>query len=168
MRPTALPWAAWPDHEPRGGGRMEYNISARNTDHLLKERINKAAESANALLAATVREACDEAALCAALREYVRVRYLLGPHDLEESDHLNYLGELSLARSFDMSVEEIRRTELDAKCENTSSSMTKKILLVIALNQVLQIDISPEATAELTTIGELCQEAWRQLQGRSE
>ena len=115
-----------------------------------------------------MREACDEAALCAALREYVRVRYLLGPHDLEESDHLNYLGELSLARSFDMSVEEIRRTEVDAKCENTSSSMTKKILLVIALNQVLQIDISPEATAELTTIGELCQEAWRQLQGRSE
>ena len=56
---------------------MEYNISARNTDHLLKERINKAAESANALLAATVRETCDEAALCAALREYVRVRLSL-------------------------------------------------------------------------------------------
>lgn len=115
---------------------MEYNISARNTDHLLKEAHNKAAESANALLAATRAGSLRRSR---ALRSPARIRARPGTcwalTTWRKATHLNYLGELSLARSFDMSVEEIRRTELDAKCENTSSSMTKKILLVIALNR---------------------------------
>ena len=39
-----------------------------------------------------------------------------------------------------------------------SSSMTKKILLVIALNSVLGIDIDATATADITTVSELCEE----------
>ena len=62
-----------------------------------------------------------------------------------------------------MSIEAVRKNELDSKCEGTSSSMTKKILLTIALNKALEIDIDAETTADITTITELCDAVRAQL-----
>lgn len=141
---------------------MEYNISARKPNMELKQKLTEAAEQANSLMIGMDLSHMDFNDTRDALREYIRIRYLLEPSDMT-SDSLSYLGEASLSRSLGMPIEEIRASELDAKCENTSSSMTKKILLVIALNSVLGIDIDATATADIATVSELCEEVRQQL-----
>lgn len=142
---------------------MEYNISARKPNMELKKKLAEAAEQANKLVSDIDFSHMDFDKTRDILREYIRIRYLLEPSDMI-SDSLNYLGEASLSRSLGMPIEEVRASELDAKCENTSSSMTKKILLVIALNSALGIDINAEATANIATVSELCEEVCHQLE----
>ena len=97
----------------------------------------------------------DKDKLAQTLREYVRLRYLLEESDMQENDHFNYLGEVSLARGLGLSVDAVRKSELDSKCDGTSSTMAKKILLIIALGKTLGIETDPERNADITTIAEL-------------
>lgn len=142
---------------------MEYNVSARNPNHALKKKVADAASRADSLFESWDPQGNDEHSLCETVKEYVRLRYLLEPEDMLETEHLNHLGEASIARSLGMSIEAVRKNELDSKCEGTSSSMTKKILLTIALNKALRIDIDAETTADITTITELCDAVRAQL-----
>lgn len=145
---------------------MEYNVSARNPNHALKKRVTDAAAQADSLLESWDPHESNEHSLCETVREYVRLRYLLEPEDMLETEYLNHLGEASIARGLGVSIEQVRRNELDSKCEGTSSSMTKKILLVIAINKALGIDIDAETTANVTTITELCDAVRAQLEQR--
>lgn len=145
---------------------MEYNISARETNEALKKRLQEAALHAETVLLSFVDADRTPEGVRAAVREYVRIRYLLEEGDLV-SDSLNYLGEASLARGLGMTIDQVRRSELDSKCENTSSSMTKKILLIIALNKVLGIDIDSDRTADIATLTELGDEVFFQLEKKN-
>ena len=144
---------------------MEYNVSAKGPNLELKMRLEKAASEADKVLADKKATTASEEELVGILVEYVRLRYLLKPDDIDPSDSFNYLGELSLARSLGRSVEQVRKTELDSKCEGTSSSMTKKILLIIALGKALRISTDPERNAEITTINDLACELYARLRG---
>lgn len=146
---------------------MEFNVSARNPNFALKERLTAAAAEANKLFD-DLPPNVDEQTLRNAVREYVRIRYLLEPQDLAESEYFQQLGETSLARGLGMPVETVRKTEFDSKCENTSSTQAKKILLVIALGKRLSISFKPDTTADITTISELCDETYRLLAERAE
>ena len=149
---------------PIRGGKLapvEYNISARGRNEGLEARLTQAARCADALARDILAQRGDADAVRCGVAEYVRLRYGLEPGDMGES--LNYLGEVSLARGLGMTVDEVRRSELDSKCENTSSSMTKKILLVIALNRALGVNIDPQQTAEIATVSALGDEVARQL-----
>lgn len=145
---------------------MEYNISARNTNTALKQKLAEAAEAADAVFAGVDLSHTSFENTYDLIMSYIRIRYLLKEEDMA-SDSLNYLGEASLSRTLGKPIEEIRTSELDAKCENTSSSMTKKILLIIALNKALGIDIDADSTANIATVTELCAEVRRQLDARS-
>lgn len=148
---------------------MEYNTSAKGPDLELKNRLEEAAREADRLLVERRATTASEEELVDILREYVRLRYLLKPGDICQEDNFNYLGELSLARSLGMSVDRVRKTELDSKCEGTSSSMTKKILLIIALGKALGISTDPESNAEITTISDLARELHERLRsGRTD
>ena len=145
---------------------MEYNISARKTNEELKERLQTAAKRADCALNSLLESDSSKDGVRRAVSEYVRIRYLLEPEDMV-SDALNYLGEASLSRGLGIPVEQVRKSELDSKCENTSSSMTKKILLVIALNKALGIDIDSTRTADIVTLSELCDEVFMLLERKS-
>lgn len=142
---------------------MEYNVSARKPDHALKERMRDAAARADALISAHPLKHADETTACEIVGEYLRIRYLLEPSDMRQTAYLNRLGEMSVARGLGISVEAVRKNELDSKCEGTSSSMTKKILLVIALNKALGIDIDADTTANIVTVADLCHAVRSQL-----
>lgn len=148
---------------------MEYNTSAKGPNLELKKRLDEAARDADRLLIEKGAATADEEELVDILREYVRLRYLLKPGDISQEDGFNYLGELSLARSLDVPIDQVRKTELDSKCEGTSSSMTKKILLIIALGKALNVSTDPESNAEITTIDELARELYLGLRsGRAD
>ena len=143
---------------------MEYN-SARGVNTELRDRIQAAGKRADTLMAQTCAGSPSFEELVEAVKEYTRIRYLLEPEDMKE-DAMRYLGELSLARGLGMPVEQVRRTELDTKCKDTSSEMTKKILLVISLNKALGINIDETQTAEITSISAIAEEAARQYLAR--
>ena len=134
---------------------MEYNTSAKGPNIELKNRLETSADKANELLTRCNVASMDKDKLAQTLREYVRLRYLLEESDMQENDHFNYLGEVSLARGLGLSVDAVRKSELDSKCEGTSSTMAKKILLIIALGKTLGIETDPERNADITTIAEL-------------
>ncbi|MBE6472315.1 MAG: hypothetical protein E7Z99_01855 [Coriobacteriaceae bacterium] len=143
---------------------MEYD-SARGINTELRDRIQAAGKRADALMAQTCAGSPSFEELVVAVKEYTRIRYLLEPEDMKE-DVMRYLGELSLARGLGMPVEQVRRTELDTKCKDTSSEMTKKILLVISLNKALGINIDETQTAEITSMSAIAEEAARQYLAR--
>lgn len=134
---------------------MEYNTSAKGPNVELKNRLEASANKANELLIRRNVTSMDKDELAQTLREYVRLRYLLEESDMQENDHFNYLGEVSLARGLGLSVDAVRKSELDSKCEGTSSTMAKKILMIIALGKTLGIETDPERNADITTIAEL-------------
>ena len=146
---------------------MEYNTSAKGPNIELKNRLETSANEANELLLKHDVVAMSKDELTQILREYVRLRYLLDESDMQENDHFNYLGEVSLARGLGLSVDAVRKSELDSKCEGTSSTMTKKILLIIALSRTLEIETDPERNADITTIDKLADYIYEILHRRS-
>ena len=98
--------------------------------------------------------------------EYVRVRYFLKPEDLA-LEHFNALGQMSIARSTGLDLTEVLAADLNVKCDAASSSLTKKILLMIALNRALQLELSPEESAEITTLSELADVISHVILGRN-
>lgn len=137
---------------------MEYNTTARGPNIELKNRLEEASRAADELLVSQDAAHADEARLHEILKEYVRIRFLLTEEDVAESEHFKYLGELSIARGLGVSTDKVRKTELDSKCAGTSSAMTKKILLVVALGKALGIKTDPDRNADITTISELSHE----------
>lgn len=85
---------------------------------------------------------------------YVRTRMLLEPED-ELIDSLNVLGQMNLARALGVTLPELSQMDMEAKCGGTSAVMTKKILLIMALNKDLGVKVSPEEAAEITKLSEL-------------
>lgn len=146
---------------------MEYNTSAKGPDIALMNRLTAAAQKADDLLASCDVKPMGCSELITVLKEYVRLRYLLEESDIQEDEHFGYLGEVSLARSLGMPVEMVRKTEMDSKCEGTSSSMTKKILLILSLGKALGIQTCPERNAEVTTVTELAEYVYELLQERN-
>lgn len=93
-------------------------------------------------------------------REYVKTRYRIKDEDLS-LDSFNALGQISIARSTGVELEDISIAEMSSRCEGTSASMTKKILLMIELNRELGLGISPEEAADITTLSLLAKRVSR-------
>jgi hypothetical protein len=84
------------------------------------------------------------------------------------TDHFNGLGEISIAKALGKGRSSIAGIDLEAKCNGTSSVMTKKILLIIFLNNALNIHIDPQVSAEITDIRHLAETVFEALQNRQE
>ena len=76
------------------------------------------------------------------------------------------MGELSIARMLGKDISEIKGIDLEAKCNGTSSVMTKKILLFMFMNKELGIAISAEDAANSYTLQDLSILAFEQLSKR--
>lgn len=137
---------------------MEYSLSARGIDPVAKDRYDTADRRAKELCGDLLHlKACNmltEKAVFDLVQEIVLSKYYL-THNDTISDHFNALGEISIAKTLGKAVEDIRGIDLEAKCNGTSSVMTKKILLVIFIQRELSISIESELVPDLETISEL-------------
>lgn len=124
-------------------------------DRELEKRYVKAERLSKELVEEFKEKACPSFAETDELvRSYIRIRYLLEPED-ELVDSLNVLGQMNLSRALGVPVPNLRNVDMEAKCGGTSAVMTKKILLIIALNRDLGISIASDDAADITRVSEL-------------
>ena len=100
------------------------------------------------------------------LRRYVQVRYQLEDEDLVLNS-FNSLGLASIARETGADLDAVISEDLNVRCDSASPALTKKILLIIALNRELSLGISPEEAAEITTVSALSKRLARSIFGIS-
>jgi len=93
------------------------------------------------------------------LRDFVLHKYLLKEEDLT-SDDFSEITELSLSRSMKISPELVKEFDLAKSCDGVSSAMAKKVLLFMAIQRELGIELPPRETARLKTLDELADLAW--------
>ncbi len=136
---------------------MEYNISPRSIDYDLKKRYQQADADAQQI-AQRLRMISEDdlrvSDIYDGVKEIVRIKYFLD-HDDMITDYFNGLGEISIARALGVDRSAVVGIDLEAKCNGTSSVMTKKILLIIFINRELGIEIDPHTAAEITNISQL-------------
>lgn len=96
------------------------------------------------------------------LRAYVQVRFFLEEEDLA-LETFNALGHMSIARTTGMDPASVLTADLSVRCDSSSSVLTKKILLIIALNRALNLEISPEEAVGITTLPALIERTARVL-----
>lgn len=145
---------------------MEYNISARGVDKRLKARYEASeAEAVNycgELL--RLRDTGDLSydVVYKYMERIVRAKYYLDEEVLD-SNRFHYLGELSVARALGRNISEIQGIDLEAKCNGTSTVMTKKILLFMFINRQLGVSISAEQAADALSLDDLALLVFQQL-----
>lgn len=88
------------------------------------------------------------------LQRYVQSKYQLHKEDLA-LDGFNALGQMSVARSLGRTPTELEMIEMKSKCNGTSPSLTKKLLLFISLKRDIGLKLEPEETPDITKLSEL-------------
>lgn len=141
---------------------MEYNMGPGRRNKALEERYEAAEREAKQIAERlNARAVPSFAEFEAEVHSYIRTRMLLEPED-EMVDSLNALGQMNLARALGVSVPDLSRMDMEAKCGGTSAVMTKKILLIMALNRDLGVKITPEAAADTTKLSDLVSQLYEQ------
>jgi len=136
---------------------MEYNTSPRTIDYALKERYAQADLDAQQIAGKLRLIPSGDVGMpevYSSIAEIVRIKYFLAQDDMI-TDYFNGLGELSIAKALGMDRSAVAGIDLEAKCNGTSSVMTKKILLIIFLNKELDIGIDPHTSAEIVNLSQL-------------
>ena len=98
------------------------------------------------------------------LRDFVLHKYHL-PTDAPLPENFSALTELSLSNSMKISPELVKEFDLAKSCDGASSAMAKKVLLFMAIQRELGIELPAMATARITTIRELALLAWNEMLG---
>lgn len=97
------------------------------------------------------------------LRDFVLAKFMLTPgEDLPED--FSALAEYSLSKSMKISPELVKEFDLAKSCDGVSSAMAKKVLLFLAIQKQLQIELPAKGTAKLKTLDELADLAWTKMQ----
>ena len=96
------------------------------------------------------------------LRDYVLHKYMLDPAAALPED-FSALTDLSLARSMKISPELVREFDLARSCDGASSAMAKKVLLFMAIQRELGIELPAMASARITNLAALAELAWNEL-----
>ena len=96
------------------------------------------------------------------LRDFVLHKYLLKEEELPSEDFSD-ITELSLSKSMKISPELVKEFDLANSCDGVSSAMAKKVLLFMAIQRELGIELQPLETARLKTLDELADLAWTAL-----
>lgn len=109
------------------------------------------AENEAAKILAQISNATTKDEIKKLVRAYVKARYFLEEEDLA-LDSFNALGQMSIARATGMDIAEVMSGDLHARCDAASPALTKKILLMISLNRELGLGVSPEESADITTL----------------
>lgn len=96
------------------------------------------------------------------LRDFVLHKYMLvDVPDLPED--FSALTELSLARSLQISPELVKEFDLAKSCDGASSAMAKKVLLFMAIQRELGIELPARESARITSLQDLAELAWAEM-----
>ena len=96
------------------------------------------------------------------LRDFVLHKYMLvDVPDLPED--FSALTELSLARSLQISPELVKEFDLAKSCDGASSAMVKKVLLFMAIQRELGIELPARESARITSLQDLAELAWAEM-----
>ena len=96
------------------------------------------------------------------MRDFVLHKYMLSPQ-MNLPENFSALTELSLSRSMKISPELVKEFDLAKSCDGASSAMAKKVLLFMAIQRELSIELPAMASARIKTIGELSDLAWNEM-----
>lgn len=96
------------------------------------------------------------------LRDFVLHKYMLSP-EAELPEDFSALTELSLAQSMKISPELVKEFDLAKSCDGASSAMAKKVLLFMAIQRELGIELPAMETARIKTLRELAELAWTEM-----
>jgi hypothetical protein len=96
------------------------------------------------------------------LKTYTFARLFLEPAE-SDSDDLLELARASLAKTLKVAPQDLDSLDLSQTCTGTSSVISKKVLLLISLEQGLHITISPQQSAAIKTLSDLTKEVKQQL-----
>ena len=96
------------------------------------------------------------------IRDYVLHKYLLFT-EMELPEDFTALTELSLSRSMKISQELVKQFDLAASCDGATSAMAKKVLLFMAIQKELSIQLPAMASARITTLQSLADLAWNEM-----
>ena len=96
------------------------------------------------------------------LCDFVLHKYMLADEpDLPED--FSALTELSLARSLQISPELVKEFDLAKSCDGASSAMAKKVLLFMAIQRELGIELPARESARITSLQDLAELAWAEM-----
>ena len=97
------------------------------------------------------------------LRQYVLAKYLLTEEEAAQAGTFDGLVELSLSKSMQVSPELVAEFDTARSCDGTTSAMAKKVLLFMAIQRALEIELPAQASARIRTLDDLAQLAWDTL-----
>lgn len=110
----------------------------------------------NALKTLRKGEKTSFSEICYAIRNFVGHKFMLSQSDFR-SENLIELAKMSLAKRLEIPFSKIGNVDI-ADCSGATSSMTKKVLLIMAIEKELGLNFSGEESSKIDTITDLCQQ----------
>ena len=108
----------------------------------------------------------EESFLLERLRKYVLYRFLLNEDECQ-TDDINEIAKISLAKSLHMDKALMKNIDRESTCDRASPVMTKRLLLFIAIQSELNIQLPPDETPGIKTIADLASLVWRVMYFRA-
>ncbi len=102
------------------------------------------------------------------LYRFVLIKFLLQDEDRPENDSFPELAELSLAKSMKVSPALVEEFDAAASCDGATSVMAKKVLLFMAIQRALNIELPALESARVQTMHDLSRMIWNTLKAAPE
>lgn len=102
------------------------------------------------------------------LYQYVLAKFLLTDEDRPEDGSFDALVELSLSKSMQVSPELVAQFDTAKSCDGATSAMAKKVLLFLAIQRALDIELPALESARVKTMDGLAAMVWNTLAGEPE
>ncbi len=93
------------------------------------------------------------------LRDYILCKFMLEEEECT-SDNLDEITEISLAKSAGISKELVKDLDIAKTCSGGSSAMTKKVLLLLAIQKDFAVYLPTEGTGNVRTLPDLSELVW--------
>ncbi|MBR3244151.1 MAG: hypothetical protein IKG70_05150 [Lachnospiraceae bacterium] len=97
------------------------------------------------------------------LYRFVLIKYLLSDEDRPDNDSFSDLAELSLSKSMKVSPALVEEFDAAASCDGATSVMAKKVLLFMAIQRELNIELPAAESARIKTMHDLSRMVWNTL-----
>lgn len=97
------------------------------------------------------------------MRGFVLTKYMLGESDFTPESSFDDLVEISLAKTMKIDKSLVEEFDTARSCDGATSAMAKKVLLFMAIQKELNIELPAGPTAKLKSLDELIELTWEQL-----
>ncbi len=99
------------------------------------------------------------------LRNYILYRFMLDEKECT-SENMDEITEISLAKSAGISKELVQDLDIAKTCSGGSSAMTKKVLLLLAVQRDFDVYLPTEGTGNVRTLSDLSELVWNAMRER--